>query len=453
MKKFFIAFSALVLSASAIMAQAPKQFSYQTVVRNSGGSLVASSNVGVKISILKTTANGASQYSERHTVTTNANGLASLSIGSGTQTTGSLANIDWTNDAYFVKTEIDPAGGTNYTIAGTSQMLAAPYALNGVMNGRLVVGATSSSQDAALVVQGKLYGGVGPGVVEQVFTHPNGTPKYQFSLEGQGANAGFNIGEVNVANGRLFIQDGTGLVGIGTSTPAGKLHVETPSYTRMVLKSTSTEQLPDAAIIFDRSASSPNNTAGIGYSGTDGLNAVVDGIMRLQILNNGNTGFPNGNIGIGTNSPTAKLSVNGSANNTTGSWGTFSDARLKTIDGKFSEGLSTIMKINPVKFHYNEKAPLQSKDQQIGIIAQELEQVAPYMVNKTESGDIKDLRHVNNQAYTFLLINAVKEQQAQIEALKAENAALKSQASTFENKFEILSAKLDALTPVETVKK
>ena len=49
-------------------------------------------------------------------------------------------------------------------------------------------------------------------------------------------------------------------------------------------------------------------------------------------------------------------------------------------------------------------------------VAQELEKIAPYMVSQKEFEDIKDLREVNNQAYVFLLINAVKELSAQIEA-------------------------------------
>ncbi|MBL0144784.1 MAG: tail fiber domain-containing protein [Chitinophagaceae bacterium] len=77
-----------------------------------------------------------------------------------------------------------------------------------------------------------------------------------------------------------------------------------------------------------------------------------------------------------------------------------------------------ISKINPVQFYYNEKAPFKSNDLQIGVLAQELEKIAPYMVDKINTKDFTDLRSVNNQAYTFLLINAVKEQQKQIDELK-----------------------------------
>jgi len=123
--------------------------------------------------------------------------------------------------------------------------------------------------------------------------------------------------------------------------------------------------------------------------------------------------------------PTEKLSVNGAAVNATGVWAVFSDERIKTIKGEFTDGLELIKKIRPVKFLYNDKAPFQNGTEQIGIVAQELEKLAPYMVTQKNYGGFNDLREVNNQAYVFLLINAVKQQQAQIEKLQDENVRQK----------------------------
>jgi hypothetical protein len=53
----------------------------------------------------------------------------SIEIGAGTATTGTFSEIDWATGPYFIKTEIDPAGGSNYTITGTQQMASVPYAL------------------------------------------------------------------------------------------------------------------------------------------------------------------------------------------------------------------------------------------------------------------------------------------------------------------------------------
>jgi hypothetical protein len=132
----------------------------------------------------------------------------------------------------------------------------------------------------------------------------------------------------------------------------------------------------------------------------------------------------NGRVGIGTAAPTDLLSVNGTANNSNGVWGTFSDRRIKTIEGDFTDGLNVIKNIRPIRFHYNPNAPFQDSAQQIGIVAQELEQAAPYMVSKIQYGDFSDLREVNGQAYVFLLINAIKEQQAEIEKLRSNNENL-----------------------------
>ena len=72
---------------------------------------------------------GIFSHRETQTISTNANGLVNLQIGSGTPVTGSFAGIDWETGPYFVKTETDPTGGTAYSIAGTNELLSVPYAL------------------------------------------------------------------------------------------------------------------------------------------------------------------------------------------------------------------------------------------------------------------------------------------------------------------------------------
>jgi hypothetical protein len=123
-----IAFAYLLINQS-IFAQAPQKMSYQAVIRNTSGALVTSTLVGMKISILQGTASGNIAYSETQIVSTNANGLVSLEIGSGTVVLGTFAGINWANGPYFIKTETDPSGGTNYSITGTNQLMSVPYAL------------------------------------------------------------------------------------------------------------------------------------------------------------------------------------------------------------------------------------------------------------------------------------------------------------------------------------
>lgn len=120
--------SLLVLGAGA-RAQAPQKFNYQGIARNSTGAPIAGQAIGVRISILAGSSSGAVEYSETHSVNTNTYGLYNLAIGNGTAVTGTVAAIDWAAGEKYIKVEIDPAGGTNYTNLGTTQMLSVPYAL------------------------------------------------------------------------------------------------------------------------------------------------------------------------------------------------------------------------------------------------------------------------------------------------------------------------------------
>ena len=119
-----------------------------------------------------------------------------------------------------------------------------------------------------------------------------------------------------------------------------------------------------------------------------------------------------GNISSSVKGLEVRNGVTYTATGTVSSW---SDARLKKNVRPFTNGLDIINQINPVSFYYNQQSPFQTEKMQIGILAQELEKVAPYMVDKNVTKDFEDLRSVNNQAYIFLLINAVKEQNKKME--------------------------------------
>ena len=145
---------------------------YQAVIRNTSGALVTSTSVGMKISILQGSATGTVVYSETQTASTNANGLVSLEIGSGTVVTGTFAGINWGNGTYFIKTQTDPTGGTNYTIVGSSQLLSVPYALFSA-NG--TPGATGPQGPIGLTGSDGTPGATGPqGPIG--LTGANGTP-------------------------------------------------------------------------------------------------------------------------------------------------------------------------------------------------------------------------------------------------------------------------------------
>ena len=132
-KQFFmlvvISFTAGIYLSNQAGAQSPQKISYQAVVRNSTNALVTNQPVGVKITILQGSATGTPVFAETHTPTTNANGLINIVIGTGSPAINGLLDVVWSTGPYFIKTEIDPAGGTAYSITSTSELLSVPYAL------------------------------------------------------------------------------------------------------------------------------------------------------------------------------------------------------------------------------------------------------------------------------------------------------------------------------------
>jgi hypothetical protein len=131
MKKLCTLFISTLFYMATLWAQSPQKVSYQAVIRDAAGKLIMNQSVGIQVSILQGSASGTEVYKEIYNPNpkTNANGLVSFEIGGGLVITGTFATINWANGPYFIKTEIDPTGGTTYTITGASQVLSVPYAL------------------------------------------------------------------------------------------------------------------------------------------------------------------------------------------------------------------------------------------------------------------------------------------------------------------------------------
>ena len=130
LKSSFIAV-AILFSLPSVFAQTPEKMSYQAVIRNAANTLVINQTIGMRVSVLQGSATGTEVYKEIYNPnpTTNSNGLITVEIGTGIPLTGTFASINWSNGIYFIKTETDPTGGTNYSIVGTSQLMSVPYAL------------------------------------------------------------------------------------------------------------------------------------------------------------------------------------------------------------------------------------------------------------------------------------------------------------------------------------
>jgi len=115
-----------LLISSSVFAQAFEKISYQAVIRDVNDNLLTNQTIGMQVDIL---VGAGTAYQETHTPTTNANGLVSIEVGGGTPMTGMFAMIYWAYGDCSIKTQVDPTGGTNYTITATSQLLSVPYTI------------------------------------------------------------------------------------------------------------------------------------------------------------------------------------------------------------------------------------------------------------------------------------------------------------------------------------
>jgi hypothetical protein len=136
-----------------------------------------------------------------------------------------------------------------------------------------------------------------------------------------------------------------------------------------------------------------------------------------------------GRVGINAADPTAALVVNGDAVNLTGVWGVYSDERLKQDVQPYQDGLEAVLKLEPVTFHYNGHEGLSGNGAQVGLIAQQVEKVAPYMVSQKQGADFDDVRVLSTQALPYMLVNAIQELEAKVADLERRLAAAESQGA------------------------
>ena len=108
-EKLFVIF-VIIAIINSVFDQAAQKMSYQCVVRNSSGTLLTNHDVGMRISILQGTSTGTVVYQETYNPKpqTNANGLLTVEIGSGTALVGTFSSVDWATGPYYLKTETDP---------------------------------------------------------------------------------------------------------------------------------------------------------------------------------------------------------------------------------------------------------------------------------------------------------------------------------------------------------
>jgi hypothetical protein len=197
-----------------------------------------------------------------------------------------------------------------------------------------------------------------------------------------------------------------GNVGIGTASPVEKLDVNGSL----------------------NLASATNLTWGGSYAA--GIPTIAGTSSTLRFYPAGSTSGETmrigaSGVGIGTTSPTQLLSVNGTAGKPGGgTWDVFSDERLKNIKGNFTPGLSAVMRLQPLRYQYKPDNALSfdSNKEYVGFGAQELQKVLPEAVSRNANGYLQ----VSSDPILWTMLNAIKEQQKQIEQLKGEIRKLRT---------------------------
>jgi hypothetical protein len=162
---------------------------------------------------------------------------------------------------------------------------------------------------------------------------------------------------------------------------------------------------------------------------------------------------PTGNVGIGTITPGGllELGLDQGRKPGTSAWTVTSDERLKTIEGAYTKGLSEILQLNPIKYHYKNVGERQFKEevlkkQQIGFSAQEVQRLFPEAVEVDDDGYLNLNIHAVLIAYT----NAVKELNAKAESqqktIEEQKKAMEELKLQYDERLKKLEAALENRT-------
>lgn len=235
-------------------------------------------------------------------------------------------------------------------------------------------------------------------------------------------NSGIRFGSVTTANAvtewARFMDNGR--FGIAQPNPQAQLHVGGSTITEgmMSIYGSTSIGAQGLHLAWNRSGGSGEsyiiNQRGAGGGGIRfGTSDQSNNVTELARIEN------NGNFGIGHTSPSHPLHMGSGAHVTAaGTWTNASDMRLKKniVDSKY--GLSEVLKLRSVD--YEMKA---SGEKQVGFVAQEVKKVIPEVVSGNENSDV--MMGISYGNLVPVLVNAIKEQQAQIEKLQKELEAVK----------------------------
>jgi len=352
------------------------------------------------------TANGLSALGSNTTGLGNTAGgvNALLNNTTGSENTASGINALGSNTTGYQNTAsgVDALVGNTVAFGNTASGFSALY-YNTTGSNNTAVGTYAGNTTNMATTTGSLNTFVG-------FSANSGTQTNLTNSTAIGANAQVTasnalvLGSINGVNRATANAN----VGIGTTSPDAQLNLAGGSWDL-----TNTEG--DFKIGNDTYRLKMGIALGGGGAGDSRVRAV-GGTNRLML----GTGaddvltISGTSVGIGTMAPDNLLTVNGSADKPGGgSWGTFSDRRLKTVNGNFTSGLDQILKLKPVRYRYKDDNALgiQDREEHVGFVAQEVQRVIPEAVTTNSKGYLL----VNNDPILWAMLNAIKEQQGQIQ--------------------------------------
>ncbi|MCP4708116.1 MAG: tail fiber domain-containing protein [Planctomycetes bacterium] len=273
------------------------------------------------------------------------------------------------------------------------------------------------------------------------FFETNDNSGLAYGLVGRAVGAGgtTHYGVYGYANGAATNWAGyfsgdlyaSGNVGIGTVFPGKKLHIYRSVGSTYVLAESN-----DSYAFFRADGS--NNTGFQMYQ--DGAPKAtlwwntISSYLSLGVHSGVSLIIKGNNIGIGTSYPSHILHVDGLARSTSSTWATSSDRRVKKNINNLENSLDKLNKLRPVSFEYTDQYKQDNQDlngTHFGFIAQEVKEVIPEMVSQTtehiDDEILEDFHLLDSGKLIPMLVQAVKEQQQQIESLQQQVNTLQTQ--------------------------
>jgi hypothetical protein len=213
-----------------------------------------------------------------------------------------------------------------------------------------------------------------------------------------------------------MIIDEAGNVGIGTTSPIYKIHVEDGN---IMAKDSSNGTGGTFSVLSDDGGINLARPTDATVGGTNGYVdfAGTDHVARFYYSEAQQTMYVTKIIGA----TTLDLNVNGQVHGN-GAYVNTSDARLKTNVASMGYGLDTILGLKPVQFDWIDVDQQAKQGHQIGFIAQDVEKLIPELV-MTADDEIKTKSMAYGQL-TPVLVKAIQELSAENDALKAQNTAI-----------------------------